>query len=212
MRKLPDLERMPESKIYAGSPDVEWSSGTWIFLDIGFSNSGRTCGLLVSNGQPHEFLFSEAKKEIKNVTLGSKSPVNLVIEAPLSVCFDSKGNPKGRTIEREGSRIRYWYLGLGCAVMVAAIYLIHELYALGPELTVPIRLYEGFVSFKDRSKKSRHADDVILLRDYVRNPKANLGSIYFANDLKGNDSDELKSATAIFGLDFGIPPIIKPKS
>jgi hypothetical protein len=97
-------------------------------------------------------------------------------------------------------------------MMVAAIYLIHEIYSLAPELTRPVRLYEGFVTFKDRMKKSQHCDDVVLLRNFVRNPKANMGSIYSAHELKQDNSDELKSATAIFGLDYGIPPVIKPKS
>ena len=117
-----------EPKIYAGALKIDRDSGTWIFLDIGFSNKKRTCGFLVKGGKPKLLLFNEAKGDIKSEILKSKLPVNLVIEAPLSVCFDKNGNPKGRKIEHQDGKVRYWYSGLGCAVMVAAIYLIHEIH------------------------------------------------------------------------------------
>ena len=48
-----------------------------------------------------------------------------MIEAPLSVCFNKKGNPTGRSIEFaeiKGETSRYWHQA--CGIMVAATYLI----------------------------------------------------------------------------------------
>jgi hypothetical protein len=195
--------------IQAGNlSQVVWTNGEWIFLDIGFSNKSRTCGLLVGDGQPRSLLFSEAQSEIKKVISDSQSCVNLVIAAPLSVCFNKSGNPKRRKVEYERGKARYWYYGPGCSVIVAAIYLIHEIQKTGSQ--VPIRLFEGFVSFKDAGKKSRHELDVIRLRKVVQDRSRGSGSIHDAHELKEDPSDKLMSATAIMGLDYGVPAIIKP--
>jgi hypothetical protein len=98
---------------------VVWGNGNWVFLHIGFSRDARSCGLLVGDGEPSSIQFGEAKRCILSLAEAARSPLNLVIEAPLSVCFNAAGNPKGRSIEKEGSKTRYWYNGLGCAVMIA---------------------------------------------------------------------------------------------
>lgn len=66
-----------------------------------FANSARSCGLLFSDGSPVEMLFGEAVTEICRSISLAEEPVNLLIEAPLSVAFDSRGNPKGRSIEKQ---------------------------------------------------------------------------------------------------------------
>jgi len=36
--------------IYAGKlADISWVTGTWLILDIGFSNKARSCGLLIGD-------------------------------------------------------------------------------------------------------------------------------------------------------------------
>jgi hypothetical protein len=190
---------------------VEWGSGSWIFLDIGFAKGGnKTCGLLFGDDDPKCVEFGECREQIVKQIRNSTNVVNLVIEAPLSICFDSKRNPKGRFIEKEGGETRYWYVGLGCAVMVAAMYLIRDIHEDGALNTV--RLFEGFVSYKNRSRRSTHQRDVSLLRDVVRNPSASLGTIFSPEQLKTDPTtDVLCSAFRVSGLDCGVPAVIRPR-
>jgi hypothetical protein len=193
--------------IHAGTAaQINWGKGDWIFLDVGFSSTARSCGLLVGDGEPRCITFAEAHAEIKKAIARLIAP-NLVIEAPLSASFNSSGNPTGRSIELEGTKARYWYTGPGCAVMVASMYLIRDL-ALESE-TASIRLFEGFVSYKS-SKPSGHREDVLALRSVVQNPRKFHRAIYEAHQLKKSHGDELFSAFRVAGLDYGIPAVIKP--
>jgi hypothetical protein len=192
--------------IHAGSvAEIFWGDGNWIFLDIGFSSRNRTCGLLVGGENPRCLRFAEAEAQIKQAA-AKFITVNLVVEAPLSVCFNASGNPVGRSIEKEGGQARYWYIGPGCAVMVASMYLLRDFAAA---VTTPIRLFEGFVSYK-RSKPSSHGEDVIALREVVRDPVRFQHAMYEGNGLKNKSSDELFSAFRVLGLDCGVPAVIKP--
>ena len=195
--------------IHAGKrSQIDWGDGNWIFLDIGFSGSARTCGLLVGDGAPQCLKFADAKSEVQRL-VASSPMFNLVIEAPLSVSFDSRGNPTGRSIEIENSKTRYWYVGPGCSVMVATMYLLRDLKPADDNGS--IRLFEGFVSYK-LGKKSNHQEDVKAVREVVRHPARFGSDIYEADQLKRNQSDELFSAFRVLGLDFGVPAVIKPSS
>ena len=187
--------------------DIRWADDRWIFLDIGFSSRSPTCGLLFGNDLPQCVRFGEAKQRILERIQSSSTGVELVIEAPLSICFDSKGNPKGRKIEREGNKHRYWYENLGCAVMIAAMYLVRGIHDANVGCTV--RLFEGFVSFKDRSSPSDHVNDVRWLRDVVRDPQKFCGSILTSDQLKSDPADVLASAFCVAGIDCGVPVVIK---
>ncbi|MDY6832718.1 MAG: hypothetical protein SWC96_12940 [Thermodesulfobacteriota bacterium] len=186
--------------------EIAPSSGEWLVLDIGFANESSSCGLLINGGHPVELRFSEAKEKICGFISTSAAPVNLLIEAPLSVAFDRKGNPKGRAIEKRDGKTRYWYVGLGCTVMVATFYLLEAIVAGRPSSDV--RLFEGFVSFKIKGVKSNHARDVELLWEVVRDRTAYPGAIVEANALKMTESDTLQSAFLVAGINAGIPPII----
>ena len=76
----------------------------WVFLDVGFSEKKKTCGLALEDAAPQTYTFNAAKQtiieRIRQWSHESNLPVSLVIEAPLSVSFDMEGNPKRRTIER----------------------------------------------------------------------------------------------------------------
>jgi hypothetical protein len=192
----------------AGRPEeIRADSGTWVIIDIGFSNSARSCGLLLEDGSPVEMQFGEAVDEISKYLLSvAEGPVNLLIEAPLSVAFDLRGNPKGRSVERQNGSTRYWYVGLGCGVMVAAMYLIKALMKAQPNADV--RLFEGFVSYKQAGKKRTHCDDIALLREVVNNPDRYSDAIVAGDSLKIDPTDTLNSAFLVAGVDLGIPPII----
>ncbi len=190
--------------IRAGTIDeITPASGKWVYLDIGFSNNTKSCGLLIDESTPEEVTFSDAVAIICNYINNSIHPVNLVIEAPLSVAFDAKGNPKGRSIEKRNSKTRYWYVSLGTAVMVAALYLMKAIMDSRP--STEVRLFEGFVSFK-KSKKSNHSQDVLLLRDIVKNGLDK--AIIMPESIKLDPSDHIQSAFLVTGIDLGVPPIL----
>jgi hypothetical protein len=185
---------------------IRWGEGNWIFLDIGFANQRPSCGLAIRDDSPTCLCFADATKRVIEELRKSQSGLNLVVEAPLSVCFDSFGNPKPRRIEKDGKKGRYWYVGPGCVVMVAATYLIRAIHQTRPD--VPVRLFEGFVSFKDKSSRNRDKEDVRRLREVVRNPRKFSDSIYTADQLS-DTTDSLCSAFTVAGMDCGIPVVIK---
>jgi hypothetical protein len=179
-------------------------------LDIGFSANKSSSGLLIGDGEPHTLQFGEAKRRIVEYVRRATSPTSLVIEAPLSVCFNKSGNPTGRLIERESvegkTKTRYWHAGLGCSVMVAAMYLIRDIADAAPANQV--RLFEGFVSYKDRAVRTNHRADALLLRDVVKDPRRFSDCIIVADKLCG-PGDKIVSALKVCGMDCDVPPVIK---
>lgn len=186
--------------------DLNTNTGEWLVLDIGFANKASSCGLLINGELAKNIRFNDAIENICSFIYDSGQPVNLVIEAPLSVAFDRLGNPVGRRIEKQGSKTRYWYVGLGCSVMVAAMYLVRAISEL--KTITEVRLFEGFVSFKDKGVRSNHIRDVELIWNVIKN-ESSLGEIFSHEDLCMNQSDRLQSAFLVSGLDLGIPPVIK---
>ncbi|MEX0827483.1 MAG: hypothetical protein WD005_00865, partial [Haliea sp.] len=120
----------------------------WAFIDLGFAEKSKSCGTLLNDGAPQVMQFSAMQTWLQGVVKTMAGPLNLVIEAPLSVAFNSNGNPTGRAIERRGSLTRYWYVGLGTTVLVAATYLLRSLQEVDADAN--IHLIEGLASFKDR--------------------------------------------------------------
>jgi hypothetical protein len=126
--------------------EIHRESGEWLFVDIGFSRDGATCGVLAGSGKPEAVSFATLKKRVLDSIARRGSQLNLLVEAPLSVAFTAKGNPTGRSVERQGSRTRYWYVGLGSTVLLATAYLLRAVVQSGSRRK--IRLFEGFVSFQ----------------------------------------------------------------
>jgi hypothetical protein len=188
----------------------EWGDGNWVFLDIGFSGArnarGRTCGLAIGNSEPECVNFAEAKQRIVKHIGDAQSLTNLVIEAPLSVCFSATGLPRGRSIEIKEGQQHYWYTGPGCAVMAASMYMMKAISKTPSPNTV--RLFEAFISYKARGAKSDHTGEVKMLRDAVRHPQKLAPRIIAAKNLKLREDDDLQSAFRIMGLDFGEPAVI----
>ena len=123
----------------------------------------------------------------------------------MSVSFNAHGNPTGRHIERRCSRTRYWYVGPGAAVLIAATYLMRRLVDSSP--LNEVRLFEGFASFKHEGARTSHADDVRALRDVVWR-RGDRGRIVGPNALKRNCADVLQSAFTVAGMDLGVPAVV----
>jgi len=178
----------------------------WCFLDIGFSNNRRTCGLLIGNDNPIKLTYSEAAKSIVCFAKMNEN-ICLVIEAPLSVSFDKNGNPIGRKVEKENGRTRYWYNSPGSTVLVSALYLLHTLY--NEKLHTKVHLFEGFVSFRSNKGRLSHLNDVVSLKKMVENYHRCKNTFFFYDSLCMTDTDSIQSLGKVAGFDFGVPPLIK---
>ena len=117
-----------------------------------------------------------------------------------------KGLPAPRSVDRREGKNRFWYVGSGCGVMVASMYLIKAIHAAFPPNSV--RLFEAFLSYKQAGVKSDHKREAELLREVVRDPRNRPVQILPAGKLKEHDGDELISAFRVIGIDCGVPAVI----
>lgn len=200
------------SNICSGTLDqIKKHEGTWAFVDLGFSNKKKTCGLLVCSDNISSdaecLTFGDLENRLKDEQAKKCcEPLHLVLEAPLSASFDHNRNPVGRSLEKDDShRTRYWYVGLGCSVLVAALYLVRSL--TEHESKREIRIFEGFVSFKDKSEKSDHQADVRALRDTVFGTSLDTKQSWLKAE--GIDGEQAESILGLLGLDVTPPPIIR---
>jgi len=182
------------------------NSGEWVFVDLGFAEKAKSCGLLLGDGKPDEISFSQLKARLLEIVASNDRPLNLLIEAPLSVAFNEHGNPTGRGIEKRESKTRYWYVGLGCSVLVAATYLLRALHDANPRRE--IRLFEGLASFKPKGVRSSHSNDVINLRKVIWDRGSTSGFVVPAEKLAVSPTHELHSAFLVAGMDFGVPAVV----
>ena len=195
------------SKIRAATAqETSRDAGAWAFVDIGFSKSAKSCGLLCDDGEPSVMTYANLVARLTSMTSESGRALHLVIEAPLSAAFNVAGNPTGRSIEKRDGKARNWYVGPGAAVLLAATYLLRDLECSSP--VREIRLLEGFVSFKPKGSKSSHSTDVIALREVIWNPSAKRGRIFHKEQLASSPSDIVRSSFAVAGMDFGVPPVV----
>ena len=190
--------------------EIRRDSGEWIFVDLGFSRSGRTCGILRGDEDPEAVTFGDLQARLLAAAMMSTSPLNLLIEAPLSVAFTQQGNPTGRSFERRARATRYWYVGLGCTIMVAATYLVKALSDAGT--CREIRLFEGFVSFKEKGIRSSHTGDVVALRDVVWHPECHPDAVTPPERLAAKPTDQIRPAFRVLGLETGVPPVVTAKA
>ena len=182
------------------------NSGEWVFVDLGFAEKAKSCGLLVGDGKPDEVSFSQLKARMLEIVASDERPLNLLIEAPLSVAFNEHGNPTGRGIEKRKNKTRYWYVGLGCSVLVAATYLLRALQDANPRRE--IRLFEGLASFKPKGVRSSHSNDVISLRRVIWDGGSTSGFVVPAEQLAVSPKHKLLSAFLVAGMDFGVPAVV----
>lgn len=199
---------MPSSPIRTGTlSETQFGSGDWLVVDVGFSKQSASCGFLGSDNDPQEVTFGELVKLITKETLNSKkAPLNLLIEAPLSIAFNKNGNPTGRRIEKRDTQTRYWYVGPGCCVLVATTHLLRQVLSSVPRRE--IRLFEGLASFKERGHSHTHSSDVTRLRQAIIDPKDARSEWVQPKDLRVLETDRLESAFSVSGMDFSIPPVL----
>lgn len=186
--------------------EVRRDSGEWLFVDLGFARETASCGFLHGDGTAEALTFAAVRERVTRAAAIAAGPLNLLLEAPLSVAFTKDGNPTGRSMEKRLEGTRFWYVGLGCAVLTAATYLLRAV--ASAEVRREIRLFEGFVSFKPKAARSSHTDDVTHLRDVVWHPENYPGAITPPERLGLGPTDVVSSAFAVLGLDMGIPPVI----
>lgn len=187
--------------------EAKRSSGEWVFVDLGFAQAAKSCGFLVGDGNPVEVSFSQLRADMLQIVVSDGKPLNLLIEAPLSVAFNENGNPTGRLVERRGEQTRYWYVGLGCSVLVAATYLLRSIHDAPAKRE--IRLFEGFASFKPKGIRSSHRDDVLNLRRVIWEGDSKYGRIVPPGQLAASPAHRLQSAFLVAGMDFGVPPVVE---
>jgi hypothetical protein len=128
---------MRSAMIEAGTPDqIRWDHNTWIIWDVGFGEDVKSSGLLMPCSEPGRFRFERPKQLIVEHIKNSRALTNLVIEAPLSVCFNQQGNPTPRKcverVEIDGKiQSRPWYQAGG--IMIAAMHLIRAIAESDPK-------------------------------------------------------------------------------
>ncbi|MEM6914648.1 MAG: hypothetical protein AAF511_11805 [Pseudomonadota bacterium] len=180
------------------------SADDWITIDLGFAgrqSNGkvrRSTGLRIPEYQTAKNVtYGEAIAEVLRTLRSAVKPINLMLEAPLSIAFDKKGNPAPRRFEQRDKSARYWYLQGGAVTLIAAAQLIARLErAEGPE----VRLFEAFLTFKTQSQDHKDDADRMLDAALNENPLEN-------HEMRQHPQDQLESSTARFGMNFGIPPV-----
>ncbi|MHB8744659.1 MAG: hypothetical protein ACYC9L_16275 [Sulfuricaulis sp.] len=191
--------------IRALSGNLNRNEAQWAFVDLGFSARAKSCGVLLDDAAPTELTFGGMVECISALSQSSGAPLALVLEAPLSVSFNSAGNPEARQFEKRDGQSRCWYFGLACAITTSALYLLRSLHESRPKR--PILLLEGFVSFKPKGVKSSHAADVKALRA-VAWGESESGYIVAPDNIASNPGNRVQSAFLASGLDFGVPPVV----
>ena len=198
-------------QIRAGTvSDIYKQEGEWLFIDLGFAMGERSCGIVQATGQSDAITFCDAVKFGEMVKLVKKQVarqnVRLVLEAPLSVTFNKSGNPTGRACDVKAGekKARYWHQQSATPMILSAGYLLREI--ANQRIKHEVRLFEGLVSWK--KSKSPHTRDAKVLKNAVWNP--NQDEIFDAGKIKRHSTDTLKSAFEVMGMNFGIPPVIRP--
>jgi hypothetical protein len=93
--------------------------------------------------------------------------------------------------------------------MVAAMYLVRGIVDAAPAASV--RLFEGFVSYKERGAKSNYRNDALLLQEVVMDHSRFADCILTEDDMRTDPADEIVSAFRVCGLMGGVPPVIRRK-
>ncbi len=194
--------------------EIYGRSGEWMFIDLGLGEKSKSNGVLQAVGQSKcvtfrkTVMFGEAVNLVKRAALRTTPfPLNLVLEAPLSVTFDGNGNPTGRVCDTKDGVDRPWHNQAALRMIVAAGYMMQKIAEHRRSMKRDIVLYEGFVSFK--RSRSAHIKDAEVLKDAVWKP--NPRELFAPEKLLLDPAaHKIRSSFKIMGIDLGIPPVIRP--
>lgn len=119
-----------------------------IAVDMGFSGKSASTGYAyrAARGQQTQSenkTFADCLQAVAG-QIGRVGDLLLIIEAPLSAAFDIKGNPQPRGAFESKPRPRWWSLGPGAAMSLAAMHFLKRLADQIPAGTKCF-LVEGYV-------------------------------------------------------------------
>lgn len=140
-------------------------------IDLGFSGTRPTCGAAYraqgSNRVVRQRLKFGECVDFSLKTLAACSEAVVIIEAPLSAAFDAEGNPQARGVFETAPKPRWWSIGPGAAMALAAQYFLR---ALDQVSTSDARhhLIEGFVTGADSGDDAEVAERLI---ESVKSPQ-----------------------------------------
>ncbi len=135
-----------------------------IAVDMGFSGKTASCGYAfraAANGS----VESENKKfhdclSAVVTQFQNMGEAVLILEAPLSSAFDRLGNPQPRGDFERYPKPRWWSLGPGASMSLAAMHFLKRFVEAVPELT-KCHLIEGFVVGADSGHDADVAEALI---------------------------------------------------
>jgi hypothetical protein len=189
-----------QPRIVAGDcSDIHWGSGEWIIVDMGFSNTKQSCGVAIGDSTPRKMRYGDlVKKVIKAAQEDKREYLNLLLEAPLSMAFNTCENPVRRSFEEVKHE---WYLRAGATTMLGAIYLIDRLNA--SDSICKVRLFEGFAPLS----KVDHAKIAGALRKVVKQRIDD--RIVKPCDILKRESGCVTPAYRVTNGDGKIPPVVR---
>ncbi|MCE2501118.1 MAG: hypothetical protein J4G13_09675 [Dehalococcoidia bacterium] len=194
--------------------EINALEGDWLFIDLGFHTTNETCGVLkILNPEAEEalggnFTFGYTVDVTTNtIHERVRTPLNLVLEAPLSMTFGNAGNPITRACDTGNGPPRPWTAGAAPIVTVSAISLLTKLRDAGDAgIEREVRLFEGFVSGRPNLD---HVGVCRLLRDAVWQRQER--QIFVGDEIKQNNNDNLLTILWILGMGpIAVPPVIRP--
>ena len=208
--------------IIAGKEDqINRKCGDWLIIDIGMSSTRKTCGVWCDPDTFKSMHFQELRDFLTyTAKIANRGPLNLTIEAPLSVAFRPNGNPWYRRCDKykpnpkKNHESKHWNQNGGRATILAAQFLLRELHESKTRRR-NIRLFEGHIAFKRyinykpfEIQKNPHLKDVLVLKNAIFNE--NERDIFILTNLRDNRSPIFESPFPFFPKTL-IPPVIRPK-
>lgn len=132
-------------------------------VDLGFSGQARSCGVAATHdaqpARPAAQRFGECVSTVIDFAREHHEVV-LLVEAPLCASFDGRGNPAPRGAFERSPRARWWSLGAGAAMALAAQHFLSAIHHAVSGSTV--HLAEGFVVGADSGQHCQVATDLML--------------------------------------------------
>ena len=196
--------------IIAGQFDqINEHSGDWLIVDIGISPTTRSCGVWHGPDTLDAINFGKlVALAIEKVERRGQPPLNLLIEAPLSIALRTDNGAALRLCDTWEGKKRFWHYQAGATTLLAAQMFLRALYECQTRQR-KVRLFEGHVSFKvgGSTGAQGHKDDAWALREAVWNEKN--GQRFEPHKLIKEESKlRIESPFPFFKKDL-IPPVIR---